>query len=220
MAVPKITLYVDIVSPFAYIAFYVLKNSATFAKCDVTYVPIFLGGLMHACNNTPPINIKNKAQWTNNERLRWAKYFSVPIHEQMPAGFPIKTLPVQRALCVIAQKAPASLPSVIDALYCSIWIDRNSKVGEPEGFTPILETLLGKQATHEVLSAMGQADIKAMLNSNTDKAFKVGAFGLPWFECTDANGNTEGFWGVDHIGVVADFLGLDRSRDPGFKALL
>lgn len=36
------------------------QNSPTFAKCNVTYVPIFLGGLMHACNNTAPINIKSE----------------------------------------------------------------------------------------------------------------------------------------------------------------
>lgn len=46
-----------------------------------------------------------------------------------------------------------------------------------------------------------------------------GAFGLPWFECTNSKGETEGFWGVDHMGLVVEFLGLDRS-DQGFKALL
>jgi 2-hydroxychromene-2-carboxylate isomerase len=74
---PTITLYVDIISPFAYIAFHVLQasahvritsstdlthnlqNSPAFAKVDITYVPILLGGLMQACNNSPPINIKS-----------------------------------------------------------------------------------------------------------------------------------------------------------------
>lgn len=36
------------------------QNSPTFAKCNVTYVPILLGGLMNACNNTAPINIKSE----------------------------------------------------------------------------------------------------------------------------------------------------------------
>lgn len=67
---------------------------------------------------------------------------------------------------------------------------------------------------------MNQPDMKAILTSNTDRAFKEGAFGIPWFECTNAAGETEGFWGIDHLGQVVDFLGLDRSRDPGFRALL
>ena len=67
---------------------------------------------------------------------------------------------------------------------------------------------------------MSQSEVKALLTSNTDKSFKEGAFGLPWFQSTNSEGKTEGFWGIDHLGVVADFLGLDRSRDSGFRALL
>lgn len=62
--------------------------------------------------------------------------------------------------------------------------------------------------------------MKALLGSNTDHSFDSGAFGLPWFECTNATGDTEGFWGVDHLGQVADFLGLDRALDKGFRAAL
>lgn len=67
---------------------------------------------------------------------------------------------------------------------------------------------------------MSHPDIKALLLSNTDRSFGAGAFGLPWFECTNSRGETEGFFGVDHIGQVADFLGLDRSLDKGFRAAL
>ncbi|KAJ5610506.1 hypothetical protein N7510_007225 [Penicillium lagena] len=220
MSAPKITLYVDVVSPFAYIAFYVLKNSPTFAQCKVQYVPVLLGGLMQTCGNTPPIRIKNKDKWINEERLRWAKYFSVPMCATTPEGFPVRTLAVQRAMCAVSQKSPAEVESVLDALYRSFWVERNSKIGEPEGFTPVLEGVLGKQVAQDVLSAMGQPDVKNILTSNTDQAFKTGAFGLPWFECTNSKGETEGFWGIDHLGQVVDFLGLDRNLDKGFRAVL
>lgn len=71
-----------------------------------------------------------------------------------------------------------------------------------------------------MLLQMTQGEVKAALTANTDKSFKEGAFGLPWFQCTNAEGKTEGFWGIDHLGVVADFLGLDSSREAGFRALL
>lgn len=67
---------------------------------------------------------------------------------------------------------------------------------------------------------MSQAEIKSLLTSKTDEAFKSGAFGLPWFECTNSKGQTEGFWGIDHLGQVAEFLGLRRQEDKGFRALL
>ncbi|EPS30669.1 hypothetical protein PDE_05621 [Penicillium oxalicum 114-2] len=220
MAPPKVTLYVDIVSPFAYIAFHVLKNSSTFAKCEVTYVPIFLGGLFQQCGNLPPLNIKNKNRWINAERIRWAKYFSVPICDTPPKGFPISTVAVQRALCVIAQQSPQKLPAAIEALYHSFWVQSNSEIGKPAGFGPILESVLGPEATKEVLNAITQPEVKALLPANTDRAFKAGAFGLPWFECTNAAGEQQGFWGIDHLGQVVDFLGLERGKEAGFKALL
>ncbi|KAL2006988.1 hypothetical protein VTN00DRAFT_8426 [Thermoascus crustaceus] len=220
MAAPGLTLYLDIVSPFAYVAYHVTRHSPTFTKCNVTYVPIFLGGLMKACDNTPPIRIKNKDKWTDLERLRWARRFSVPMTERMPEGFPPLTLGVQRALCAISLLSPHKLTSAIDALYHSFWVDANTAIGKPEGFMPVLERVLGKEGAEEVLRASNEPKVKALLASNTDKAMASGAFGLPWFECTNSKGATEGFWGVDHMGLVVEFLGLDRGLDEGFKALL
>lgn len=86
--------------------------------------------------------------------MRWAKYFSVPMAEKLPEGFPPKTLAVQRALCAISQKSPEKLPAVIEAIYRSFWVEENVKIGDVEGFTPVLESVLGKQATQEALSAV------------------------------------------------------------------
>ncbi|KAJ5373902.1 hypothetical protein N7517_005908 [Penicillium concentricum] len=217
---PKITLYVDIVSPFAYIAFHVLQNSPAFAKCEITYVPILLGGLMNATGNSPPINVKNKKAYLGQQRVRWAKYFSVPIVEGFPKGFPFRTLTVQRALCAISQKAPGKLATVIGALFHAVWVEGNTAIGEPDDFAPVIESVLGKQETLDILAAMNTPEVKALLTANTDRSFNSGAFGLPWFECTNSKGKTEGFFGVDHLGQVADFLGLDRALDRGFRAAL
>ena len=67
---------------------------------------------------------------------------------------------------------------------------------------------------------MNDQQIKALLTANTNRSFDSGAFGLPWFECTNLNGETEGFFGVDHLGQVADYLGLDRALARGFRAAL
>ncbi len=42
---------------------------------------------MQACGNIPPINIKNKGEWINIERLRWAKQFNIPICEKVCSSF-------------------------------------------------------------------------------------------------------------------------------------
>jgi hypothetical protein len=50
--------------------------------------------------------------------------------------------------------------------------------------------------------------------------FTLGAFGLPWFDCTNSQGDQEGFWGIDHLGRVVDFLQLDANMDKSFRVLL
>lgn len=88
------------------------------------------------------------------ERMRWAKYFNVPMTEKFPEGFPPKTLAIQRALCAISQRFPEKLPAVIEAVYRSFWVDENTRIGDVEGFAPVFETVLGQKATQEVLSAV------------------------------------------------------------------
>lgn len=88
------------------------------------------------------------------ERMRWANYFSVPMTEKFPEGFPPKTLAIQRALCAISQKFPEKLPAVIEAVYRSFWVDENTRIADVEGFAPVFETVLGKEATQEVLAAV------------------------------------------------------------------
>ncbi|EAA26768.2 HCCA isomerase/glutathione S-transferase kappa [Neurospora crassa] len=222
---PKITLYLDTVSPFAYEAYHILRNDPIFKNVDIKYVPIFLGGLMNKCSNTPPIKIKNKDKWINVERLRWAHAFSVPIVTDMPPNFPPNTLPVQRVLAGIEASSSQSQSAVIaalDALYKAFWA-LGQPIYEPAQLRSVLASSLGgEEAADKVLGAAQTAEVKQRLVENTDKAFAEGAFGLPWFTCTNTKGETEGFWGVDHLGQVVQFLALDKeaSGNGGWKSVL
>jgi hypothetical protein len=85
------------------------------------------------------------------------------------------------------------------------------------------ETQLTTAPLQPVLTA-STTQGKSLLVANTDQAFADGAFGLPWMMCTNAAGETEGFFGVDHLGQVAEFLGLrkdgDEVKGKGWRALL
>lgn len=74
--------------------------------------------------------------------------------ERFPDDFPPMTLGAQRALCAISQKFPDKLTPAIDGLYRGFWIEGDSKVGQPEGFVPILESVLGKNKTQEISKAV------------------------------------------------------------------
>ncbi|TRX92794.1 hypothetical protein FHL15_006200 [Xylaria flabelliformis] len=219
---PEITLYVDVVSPFAYEAFHILQNDAVFRDVKKTYVPIFLGGIMKMAGNTPPIRIKNKDKWINQERNLWAKTFNIPMKAETPPNFPPNTLHVMRAMCGIAPADQEKLCKLLERLYHEFWVN-HVQIDSPDVFGPIFKDVLGAEEGEKVLSEASSKG-KTTLLANTDAAFAAGAFGLPWVVCTNAKGEKEGFWGVDHFGHVARFLDLPNkpgtNNSGGWKSLL
>ncbi|RDW75110.1 2-hydroxychromene-2-carboxylate isomeras-like protein [Coleophoma cylindrospora] len=224
MAKPKITLYVDTVSPFAYEAYYILRHDPIFSTCDITYIPVFLGGIMKSAGNTPPIDIKNKDTWIAAERTRWATRFNIPIIATTPADFPPLTLPVMRSLCalmlVFPGRAQEMLVRGLDAFFKAYWVDGRNTI-DPVVLGEVLrEVVEGDEAMLARVRECAAAEGKQVLLENTALAFKEGAFGLPWFVCENAKGEKEGLWGVDHLGCVVDFLGLEKPRAGGWKSVL
>jgi 2-hydroxychromene-2-carboxylate isomerase len=96
----------------------------------------------------------DKDAWIGKERIRWARYFSVPMVEHTPEGFPPVTLATERALCAVSLKSPGKLVSTIEALYYSFWVQGNTKIGQVEGFSPVLESVFGKDGAQEILQVV------------------------------------------------------------------
>ncbi|KAK7972428.1 Thioredoxin-like protein [Apiospora saccharicola] len=138
MITSTIRLYADVVSPFAYLAFHRLRNDDAFKGVKIEYTPIFLAGLMHACGNITPIAIKNKDRWVDQERLRLARVFNLPMKPSIPPNFPPNTLHVMRTLCAISlqRKGQEKLARALDALYAALWTAR-AEIGNPQVFEPI-----------------------------------------------------------------------------------
>lgn len=113
-----------------------------------------------------------------------------------------------RALAAIQANNPSKLTAAISALSEAFWL-HHEPISKPEVVSAILSKALGDADAKAAMEG-AQGDAKKLLAANTDKAFASGAFGLPWFECQNSNGDIEGFWGVDHMGQVFDFLGLER----------
>lgn len=101
-----------------------------------------------------------------------------------------------------------------------------------------------KEEAKKVVERTKSEEVKKLLSANTEKAFKDGAFGMPYFvgefsscpgcpmghfaiseegltsAATNENGETENFWGVDHMGQLCDHLGLEKPNGKGWRALL
>lgn len=132
------------------------------------------------------------------------------------------TLNIMRCLAALdvadGRSDQSRLIRTVDALYHDFWVD-HSETNDTRLLRLLLNRILGSEEATKITAAATK-DGKTSLLHNTDEAFAAGAFGLPWMVCTNGNGETESFWGVDHIGQVASFLGLQRPGTGGWKAVL
>ncbi|KAF7622412.1 thioredoxin-like protein [Aspergillus flavus] len=211
MSTPKLTLYFDLLSPFSYVAFHILRNSPTFSKCEITYTPVLLRDLFTICGNPPPIAVKNKSIWLNKQRLYWSRRLNLPMCESPPAGFPFPTAEVQSILLVLSERYPEKIAEVVERLYRGLWGDGDSGIVTTDGFMGVLGDMFGEVVAGEILEVSQDSETKLRLTENTQKAVDTGAFGLPWIECVNAQGEKECFWGVDHMERVVEFLGFERA---------
>lgn len=142
------------------------------------------------------------------------------MNQDMPPNFPPLTLPVVRALTVIQQELGSEkLMAALDVLFEEFFVN-HAPTHEPAELARVLAGCLGGEAeAKRVMEATTTDAIKQAVQAKTKAAFDDGAFGLPWIVCTKTDGTTEGFWGVDHLAMVADFLGLEKPAE-GWKALL
>lgn len=160
----------------------------------------------------------DKGDYIGLERTRWAKRFNIPMASKSPEPFPQLTLHTMRAMCAVSLLCPDRLTDCFDALYAAFWIERQT-ISKPEVFGPVLAKVLGEAQAKKVLESAGGAEAKKLLSDNTELAVNEGAFGLPWFVATNAQGEKAGFWGFDHLGQVLEHLGLERNGD-GYRAML
>lgn len=129
----------------------------------------------------------DKDKWINLERKRWAKYFNIPISQGSPPGFPINTLPIQRALAALYISHPQSVESAISLFYENTWVQWGEPL-KPENLQAILRTVVGSdEEAEKVLESTKSDEVKAVLSQNTEQAFKDGAFGLPYFVGESSN---------------------------------
>lgn len=160
-----------------------------------------------------------------------ARYFNVPIVAETPAGFPPLTLSVMRTICAIGQAtgqpqtSPAAQEAIIralDAFYAAFWgqgRDITDKGVQSDVLGQIVRSSEGKTDVGRIAELVG-TEGKRILLENTELALSEGAFGLPWMVCENEKGERDGFWGCDHLGLVLDFLGIEKPRAGGWKAML
>jgi 2-hydroxychromene-2-carboxylate isomerase len=197
MTRPVIEFVFDFGSPNAYLAWKVLPAMAAEAGAAVEIVPCLLGGIFKAANNRSPMEafgeVKGKLAYEQLETRRFVARHGLSDFRMNP-HFPVNTLAIMRGL--IAARRAGVGDRYLEAVLAAMW-EQGEKMDDPEVIRRVLDAAgLEGQA---LLAATQDADVKAELAANTQRAVARGVFGIPTFFVGE-----EMFFGKDRLDQVVE----------------
>ncbi|GAA6041553.1 hypothetical protein JCM8097_004261 [Rhodosporidiobolus ruineniae] len=214
---PSATLFLDVVSPWSYFALAVLKRYKPVWGLNVVLKPTFLGGVMQASGNKPPISVKNKGLWMNGSDLPLAsEFYQLPY--TFPTAFPISTIHLMRVLRAVEEKYGQGevLDRAVDVFFAAIWQPSPSlpavEAIKPSSIPTLLQSVFpsSPDEAKAVFELSTSELIKGKLKSESEAVVeKEGAFGFPWIVIERDDGQKRSFFGSDRFEQIAFWLGKE-----------
>lgn len=186
--------FFDYVSPFAYLADTQLPALLARSGAEIVYRPFFLGGVMQAAKNSPPITVPNKGRYMFADIQRWARRYGVPANPN--PHFPVNTLHAMRA--AVAALGEPGFADFHRAMFRGVWVDGQDLADEAVLRAAIDAAGLDGAA---LLARSKDPAVKETLKRNSDEAVERGAFGAPTFFV-----GGEMFWGNDRLDFLEEAL--------------
>jgi 2-hydroxychromene-2-carboxylate isomerase len=188
-----IEFFFDFTCPYAYIASTRLEQFSVQAERSLELSPVLLGGLFQALDQ--PQNMSTtlslpKAENNRKELVRWASWYNVPL--RTPLRHPNRSVLALRTLLACPRD---SWGAVMASFYAVYWAEAGD-LSDPAALSARLDAL-GLRGERLVAEA-GSPEIKAELRQRTDRASKLGVFGVPTFA---VDGRL--FWGQDRMEMAA-----------------
>ena len=175
----KVEFLFDFGSPNAYLSHEAIPAIEKRTGASFEYVPILLGGIFKATNNRSPVEtlagVKNKPEFMQLETQRFIKRFNVQPYVWNPY-FPVNTLNLMRG--AIAAQFEGVFKKYVEAAFHHMWREPK-KMDDPQVAVKAL-TESGLDGA-KLLTRAQDADVKAKLVENTQKAVERGTFGSPTF---------------------------------------
>jgi 2-hydroxychromene-2-carboxylate isomerase len=195
----KVEFLFDFGSPNAYLSHETIPAIEKRTGASFEYVPILLGGIFKATNNRSPVEtlagVKNKPEFMQLETQRFIKRFNVQPYVWNPY-FPVNTLNLMRG--AIAAQFEGVFKKYVEAAFHHMWREPK-KMDDPQVAVKAL-TESGLDGA-KLLTRAQDADVKAKLVENTQKAVERGAFGSPTFFV-----GSEIFFGKEQLREVEELV--------------
>lgn len=187
-----ITLYLDFISPYAYLAFEQLPVALKGISHGVDYRPVLFAGMLKHHGQLGPAEIAPKRDWTYRQVLWLAHSLNIPF--QMPASHPFNPLPLLRlaVACDTSTKGHTNR-YVCESIFRHVWCS-----GQDACSVERIDALTAQLSPAQ--DVQGEA-VKNCLKNNTAEALAQGVFGVPAFVVDDKI-----FWGLDALPMLREYL--------------
>ncbi len=199
----QLTVYFDVISPYAYLAFDQLPRTLQGLSYQVRYQPVLFGGLLKHHGQLGPVEVVGKREWTYRQSLWLAKQQGLDV--QLPAAHPFNPLPLLR-LAIACDTSGQPNRHVCEAVFKHVWCGGLDPT-DPERLAELTQRL-------QPARAPDAEEVKDQLRHNTEQAIADGVFGVPSIQ---ADG--EMFWGLDALPMLREYLqGDDWYRSPAWAS--
>jgi 2-hydroxychromene-2-carboxylate isomerase len=197
-----VTFYLDVVSPYAYLAFEQLPDALSGHSYAVSYKPVLLAALLKHHGQPSPADLPGKRAWIERH-VRWlARQQAFDL--QLPAQHPFSPLALLRlALACCDFGCPNRY--VMETVFRHVW-QGGGDAADPERWLALSERLAPKRDVNDELA-------RAQLRANTDDALALGVFGVPAFE---VDGKL--FFGLDALPLLKAYLAGDTWFENAWDA--
>ncbi len=195
-----LTFWLDVVSPYAYLAFEQLPDALVGVSCEVTYRPVLFAAMLVRHQHKGPAEIEPKRAWTYRHVQWLARRHGIEL--QLPALHPFNPLPLLRLAWACAPAGGTPNRHVCETLLRHVW--RGGAAADDAARLASLEAALAPQRDPR------SDAVKAELRAATDDAVARGVFGVPTIE---ADGRL--YWGFDALPMLAEAL---RGDGPALDA--
>lgn len=191
----SIDYYLDIYSPFAYLASHRLYEIAEKRGCVINYLPIDLKRAKLAAGNTAPpnVDIPPKIRYLMADLSRWAKRYGLPFGA-IPKGKDYSRINKG----VFFARDHDAAPDYVREAYAAVW----GRGGEAD--SDALLTGLARAMSwdaDEFLAYIGSADADERYEQTFKQAVEHGVFGVPTVIIDD-----QMWWGNDRLQFVDEYL--------------
>jgi 2-hydroxychromene-2-carboxylate isomerase len=215
MNLPRIHLYYDPISPYAWLAFARTSQALMGISHELVCKPVLFAAMLKEHGQLGPAEIPSKRDWTYRQVLWLGQHLGIDL--RLPTQHPFNPLPILRlalATAISGPEAGSTNRYVTETVLRHVWADGGDPL-QPERLAALSAKLTAHMEQRgQTLGDVNGDEVRQLLRTNTAEALQAGVFGVPSFRVHDRL-----FWGLDSLPMLRAHLEGDAwFTGPGWDS--